>query len=499
MGIFISILLATVALGFTVVAAIAETAFTYLPHNEAEEAVEAHPGTLGARVLQRTLDGDSEAYTHPLRLTRLIAAAAAVLATMTFLLNLVEVHALAIVLTLVIVALVGYPILHVLARTLGRNRPVASIRVLARPVHYLSVLLSPATGLLDHLSTRIAPAREAEAPAGVFEEEELREFLERASDAETIEDDEAQMVQSVFEMDDLRIRSLMVPRTDMLTVGRDVPLREALSLFLRSGYSRMPVIGDSSDEILGILYLKDSMRAYILHSEAPEDTPMPTLVEIMRPARFEPETKRALDLLRDMQRESTHVAIVVDEYGGTAGLITLEDLIEELVGDISDEYDHERPEYTLNDDGTFRLSARLGIDELGEIFGIDLEDEDVDTVGGLLAKHLGMVPIVGSEIEIDGIHIRAIGSSGRRHQVDMLQAWYEPPRDEQQNAEGSPESLESNSSGSSSPEPHSLTSEVADILTVDTEPPAVAEPHAHPDLPGDIAEAEPATDKHGNR
>lgn len=435
MDILLTALLAVIALCLTVVAAIAETAFTYLPHNEAEEAVEAHPDTLGARVLQRTLDGDSEAYTHPLRLTRLIAAAAAVLATMTFLLNLVEVHALAIVLTLVIVALVGYPILHVLARTLGRNRPVASIRVLARPVHYLSVLLSPATGLLDHLSTRIAPAREAEAPAGVFEEEELREFLERASDAETIEDDEAQMVQSVFEMDDLRIRSLMVPRTDMLTVGRDVPLREALSLFLRSGYSRMPVIGDSSDEILGILYLKDSMRTYILHSEAPEGTPMPTLVEIMRPARFEPETKRAMDLLRDMQRESTHVAVVVDEYGGTAGLITLEDLIEELVGDISDEYDHERPEYTLNEDGTFRLSARLGIDELGEIFGIDLEDEDVDTVGGLLAKHLGMVPIVGSEATIHGIHIRAIGSSGRRHQVDMLQAWYEPPREDEEDRE----------------------------------------------------------------
>lgn len=435
MDILLTALLAVIALCLTVVAAIAETAFTYLPHNEAEEAVEAHPDTLGARVLQRTLDGGSEAYTHPLRLTRLIAAAAAVLATMTCLLNLVEVHALAAVLTLVIVALVGYPLLHVLARSAGRNRPVSSIRVLARPVHYLSKLLTPVTGLLDQLSTRIAPAREAEAPAGVFEEEELREFLERASDAETIEDDEAQMVQSVFEMDDLRIRSLMVPRTDMLTVGRDVPLREALSLFLRSGYSRMPVIGDSSDEILGILYLKDSMRTYILHSEAPEGTPMPTLVEIMRPARFEPETKRAMDLLRDMQRESTHVAVVVDEYGGTAGLITLEDLIEELVGDISDEYDHERPEYTLNEDGTFRLSARLGIDELGEIFGIDLEDEDVDTVGGLLAKHLGMVPIVGSEATIHGIHIRAIGSSGRRHQVDMLQAWYEPPREDEEDRE----------------------------------------------------------------
>ena len=477
MDILLTAFLAVLALCLTVVAAIAETAFTYLPHNEVAEAVEAHPDTLGARVLQRTLDGGSEAYTHPLRLTRLIAAAAAVLATMTCLLYLVEVHALAAVLTLVIVALVGYPILHVLARALGRNRPVASIRMLARPVHYLSVLLSPATGLLDKLSARLAPERSAEAPVGVFDEEELREFLDRASEAETIEDNEAQMVQSVFEMDDTRIRSLMVPRTDMLTASRDTPLRETLSLFLRSGYSRMPVIGDSSDEILGVLYLKDAMRAFILYSESPEGTALPTVVELMRPARFEPESK--------------HVAIIVDEYGGTAGLITLEDLIEELVGDISDEYDHESPDYTLNDDGTFRLSARLGIDELGEIFGRELDDEDVDTVGGLLAKHLGMVPIIGSEVEIDGIHIRAIGSSGRRHQVDMLQAWYEPPRDERQNAEGS---LTSNS-----PESYSLKSEVADILTVDTDPPAVAEPHAHPDLPGDTAEAEPATDKHGKR
>ena len=309
MGIFLSLSLAVVALALTVVAAIAETAFTYLPHTEAEEAVAAHPGTLGARVLERTLNGASEAYTHPLRLTRLIAAAVAVLATMTFLLDLVEVHALAALLTLALVALVGYPILHVLARSVGRNRPVASIRMLARPVHYLSILLSPATGLLDRLSARIGPARSTEAPAGVFDEEELREFLERASDAETIEDDEAQMVQSVFDMDDVRIRSIMVPRTDMLTVGRDVPLRETLSLFLRSGYSRIPVIGDSSDEILGVLYLKDSMRAFILHSEAPEGTPLPTVLQLMRPARFEPESKRAMELLRDMQRESTHVAM----------------------------------------------------------------------------------------------------------------------------------------------------------------------------------------------
>lgn len=165
MGIFISILLAVVALGFTVVAAIAETAFTYLPHNEAEEAVEAHPGTLGAHVLERTLKGESEVYTHPLRLTRLLAAATAVLATMTFWLELVGVQVLAMFLTLVLVTFIGYPVLHVLARSAGRNRPVSSIRVLARLVHYLSKLLAPVTGLLDQLSKRIAPAREAEAVA----------------------------------------------------------------------------------------------------------------------------------------------------------------------------------------------------------------------------------------------------------------------------------------------------------------------------------------------
>ena len=146
----------------------------------------------------------------------------------------------------------------------------------------------------------------------------------------------------------------------------------------------------------------------------------------MRPVRYEPESKRVMDLLKEMQRESTHVAVVVDEYGGTAGLVTLEDLIEELVGDISDEYDNEKPEITLQEDGTFKISSRLSIWELGELFGLELDDEDVDTVGGLLAKHLGRVPIIGSEVVVEGIHIKAIGSRGRRNKIGTLSVWADP-------------------------------------------------------------------------
>ena len=193
------------------------------------------------------------------------------------------------------------------------------------------------------------------------------------------------------------------------------------------------MIGESTDDILGILYLKDAVRARLATADSAHGGEEPTIISLMRPAHFEPESKPALDLLRRMQRESTHVAIVVDEYGGTAGMITLEDIIEELVGDISDEYDNEKPDYALQEDGSFKVSARLGVEQLGEIFGINLEDEEVDTVGGLLAKNLGKVPIVGAEVTVNGIHIRAISAGGRRHQIDTLLVWAQPPHESEQN------------------------------------------------------------------
>ena len=415
---FILALIATV-LAFTIT--VAETAFVYLPRTEAEEVAQEHPHSVFARVLTEASTGNDERYTHPLRLARVLTTGVATLAFMVAILSIVEHHWLAGLITLACVALVGYPLLTVLARALGRNRAVVMLKGLAAPVHFTAITLGWLSSFLDALVHKAAPQRVLDGPAGVFAEDELREFLDRASDAETIEDDEAQIVQSVFELDDTRIRSIMVPRTDMLTVEANESIENALSLFLRSGYSRMPVIGESNDDVLGILYLKDCMQAHLAYSRG--DAPEPSIISLMREARFEPESKKVMDLLRQMQWESTHVAVVVDEYGGTAGMVTLEDLIEELVGDISDEYDNEKPEYSLQEDGSFKVSARLSIEDLGEIFGIDLDDEDVDTVGGLLAKHLGKVPIVGSEVTVEGITIRAIGSSGRRHQVDMLRVY----------------------------------------------------------------------------
>jgi CBS domain containing-hemolysin-like protein len=209
----------------------------------------------------------------------------------------------------------------------------------------------------------------------------------------------------------------MVPRTDILTIEAGSSLREAMSLFLRSGYSRIPVIGESTDQILGIIYLKDV--AAVIHELAPLEEP-PLVESLAREVRYVPESKPVSDLLRELQKESTHVAIVIDEYGGTAGLVTLEDLIEEIVGEIVDEYDTESAEAVELGDGSYRVSARMGIDDLGELFDIELDDDEVDTVGGLLAKALGRVPIVGSTVEVQGVSLRADRLEGRRNRVSHI-------------------------------------------------------------------------------
>jgi CBS domain containing-hemolysin-like protein len=190
-----------------------------------------------------------------------------------------------------------------------------------------------------------------------------------------------------------------------------------MSLFLRSGYSRIPVIGEDTDHILGIIYLKDVAAA--VHELAPDAEP-PLVDSLAREVRYVPESKPVSDLLRELQKESTHVAIVIDEYGGTAGLVTLEDLIEEIVGEIVDEYDTESAEAVELGDGSYRVSARMSIDDLGELFDIELDDDEVDTVGGLLAKALGRVPIVGSHVEVHGVSLRADRLEGRRNRVSHI-------------------------------------------------------------------------------
>jgi CBS domain containing-hemolysin-like protein len=215
-----------------------------------------------------------------------------------------------------------------------------------------------------------------------------------------------------------------VPRTEMVWIEREKSVRQSLALALRSGYSRIPVIGENVDDTVGVVYLKDLVRFTTARANDPTGAPAdhPGAVgEIMRPAAFVPDSKQADDLLRDMQRTRNHMALVVDEYGGIAGLVTIEDILEEIVGEITDEYDaaEHRPLERL-DDGSFRVSARLPVEDLEEAVGVEFDTEDVDTVGGLLAQRLGRVPLPGAEAEVGGLRIRAEGGEDDRGRMRIV-------------------------------------------------------------------------------
>lgn len=389
-----------------------ESAFTYIPHAEVDELTENNSRPRLARIMER-----QEPYTFSLRLWRSFVDTLSVLSFFSLVLVVLKSTLWSVLITAVVMSIVSYVVFAYYPRRAGRARP----RHFVKNYFSLTYLLTRLLGPLPKAMTKTDESNQSENTSeGYFTEEEILEFVDRASSQDVIEDDEAQMVQSIFELGDTRVRQVMVPRTDMVTIDIDEPIDDAINLFLRSGYSRMPVLGSDFDDVRGILYFKDVMAEVV---ERPEQPYQATIASLMRPPRFEPESKRVLDLLRDMQRESTHVAVVIDEYGGTAGLVTLEDLIEELVGDIADEYDNEKPEVKVQDDGTFKISSRLSIEDLSEIFGRNFEEEDVDTVGGLMSKHLGRVPIIGSQITVDGVHIRAIGTQGRRNQIASLLVW----------------------------------------------------------------------------
>ena len=225
------------------------------------------------------------------------------------------------------------------------------------------------------------------------------------------------MIHSVFELGDTSAREVMVPRNDVVYIERYKNLRQTMSLFLRSGFSRIPVIGENLDDILGFAYLKDLVRRDF---EAPDVEFTQRVEGVMRPAIYVPDSKPVDALLAEMQAMRQHVVVVVDEYGGTAGLITIEDVLEEIVGEITDEYDEEEIEVETLEGGAVRVSSRFPIDDLEEIFGFDVEEEDVDSVGGLMAKHLGRVPIPGSVVEAHGLRFGAEDASGRRNKVGTV-------------------------------------------------------------------------------
>jgi CBS domain containing-hemolysin-like protein len=318
--------------------------------------------------------------------------------------------------SLAIMLVVSFVVIGVAPRTLGRQHSERVALLSSGPLIAFTKVLGPLPRLLIMVGNAITPGRGfSEGPFA--SEAELRELVDLAEASSVIESGERQMIHSVFELGDTLVREVMVPRTDVVFIERTKTLRQAMSLALRSGYSRIPVIGENLDDIVGFAYLKDLTKRVFDRHEA-ETTER--VESVMRPVLYVPDSKPIDALLREMQAERKHVGVVVDEYGGTAGLVTIEDVLEEIVGEITDEYDVARVDVEALEDGRTRVSSRYPVDDLEDITGVAVEDDDVDSVGGLMAKHLGRVPIAGSVVEVHGLRFEAEAPAGRRNRIGAV-------------------------------------------------------------------------------
>jgi CBS domain containing-hemolysin-like protein len=323
-------------------------------------------------------------------------------------------------LAVAIMVIISYVVLGVAARTLGAQHADRIALRAARPARLIAVALSPLATLLILVGNALTPGQGFRS--GPFATEaELREMVDLAGENAVIEDVERKMIHSVFELGETFAREVMVPRTEVVFIERDKTLRQALSLCLRSGFSRIPVMGESSDDVVGIIYLKDIMRRIFDNREAEREEQVDSL---MRSVYFVPDSKIADELLTQMQAARVHMAVVVDEYGGTAGIVTIEDILEEIVGEIDDEYDTAAPEVSTLEDGSYRVSSRMNVDDFATLVGLEIdgEEEGVDSVLGLVAKRLGRVPIPDARIEVDGWILVAEQGAGRRNRIGSVLA-----------------------------------------------------------------------------
>jgi magnesium and cobalt exporter, CNNM family len=364
----------------------------------------------GSTPLQVVL-ADVQRYLSVLVLVRMAAGLSATMLVVAVLLHWLGHGWRAFVVTAAVMTVVIYVAAGIVPRSLGQRSAVRVATAAASVLAPLMRLLGPLPRLL------LSPGSAASRGGPPGSEEDLRGLVDLLEQRQVIQPDERAMIHSVFELGDTIVREVMVPRTDMVFVERGKTLRQALSLALRSGFSRIPVIGENEDDIVGIAYLKDIVTRSYEHREGES---VEKVDSIMRPATFVPESKPIDALLREMQARQIHLAIVIDEYGGTAGLVTIEDILEEIVGEIADEYDKEQPPVEWLGEGRARVTARLPVEELAELFGVRIEAEDVETVGGLLAQRLGRVPIAGSVATVAGLRLTAESLAGRRNRIGTV-------------------------------------------------------------------------------
>jgi CBS domain containing-hemolysin-like protein len=428
------IVLAVVLVLLAGIFACAETALSGMSRVRADELLQEGRG--GAARLA-TIVADPPRFLNTALLLGVLFETTGVVLVTLVVIDLVSAGWLQVVIAVAVMVVVSYIAVGVGPRTIGRRHPERVALLSAAPVSALTAVLGPIPQLLIFIGNVITPGKGfREGPFG--SEAELRDLVDQAASSRVIESNESQMIHSVFELGDTLAREVMVPRTDMVFIERNKTLRQLMSLALRSGFSRIPVLGRDLDDIIGVAYLKDVTKRVFDKHEAETTERVDT---VLRPTLFVPDSKPADELLRDMQAQRTHVAIVVDEYGGTAGLVTIEDLLEEIVGEITDEYDSEPAPIEHLSGGAIRVSSRLDIEELGDLFGVRIEDEDVETVGGLMAKHLGRVPIPGAEVVCEGLHFQAESLAGRRNKIVTVVVT--PARDGAEDAPAAQEDAES--------------------------------------------------------
>ncbi len=358
------------------------------------------------KALER-IGADLDAHVNAIAFIRvLVEVTAAVLVTVAFTIMFENLWwatlAAAILMTGITFVLVGAS-----PRSVGRQHSEGMIRGTASIVRGLRLILGPLAQGLVLIGKRVTPGT---GRSSFTSEDQLLSMVDEAASNDLIEEDDRDLIHSVFDFTDQFVRAVMVPRTEMVTVDAEATTEQAMTLFLGRGVSRIPVVDDDADDVVGVLYLKDLVQFAYRDDAAWRAA---SIRPIARPATFVPESMRAETLLQQMKRDAVHVCLVIDEHGGISGLVTLEDLIEELVGEIADEYDHAAAEVVDLGEGRYRVSARLSLDDVGDLFGIELEDEDVDSIGGLLGKAIDQIPQTGVTAEIDGLILTGGASRGR--------------------------------------------------------------------------------------
>jgi len=393
---------ACVALAAVLGAAQTSLSKTTLPRAEAL----AEQGARGARALVALMRDPA----RTLNIVALLAVTAQVVAVV-LLTTVLAVH-LPLAWAALAAIVGGSVVLFVGAEVAPRTLAVASTdRVacaLAPLVRRLAALAAPFAAVLVPLGRLLSPGRGA-STSPYMTEDELRAMIDVAESDDVIEPAEREMIHSIFELGDTVVREIMVPRPDMVTVGADATLDEVLEVIIRAGYSRLPVWHTDRDRIVGVVYAKDVLmwlRDGHVAGEPWDD--------LLRAPYFVPELKRVDDLLRELQAEKVHLAIVVDEYGATVGIVTIEDILEEIVGEIVDEYDSEEPLVEQSDEEGLRVDARLPVDELSDLLSCELPDDEWDTVGGLIVGLLGHVPTAGEQVEVADVRLTAQSVEGRR-------------------------------------------------------------------------------------